>query len=68
MRYMPIESRIVFTYSWNADLDIHNMFQDGKARYYVSFMMEISITGCWSIWDHRNDAIFSRNTHSNTMN
>ena len=44
---------------WNTDLNIHDMIQDAIARYTsVNFLMEIFITGCWSLWDQRNGLIF----------
>jgi hypothetical protein len=43
---------------WNPDLDLYSMIADAKNRFSHNFMMEIFITGCWSIWEQRNDAIF----------
>jgi hypothetical protein len=36
---------------WNVDMDIHQMIADAKNRYSMSFLMDIIITGCWSLWD-----------------
>jgi hypothetical protein len=44
---------------WNTDLTISDMIAEAKERYHMNFLMEIIITGCWSIWDQRNDAIFN---------
>jgi hypothetical protein len=44
---------------WNVDMDIHQMIADAKTRYSISFIMDIIITGCWSLWDQRNNAIFN---------
>jgi hypothetical protein len=44
---------------WNVDMDIHQMIADAKIRYSMSFIMDIIITGCWSLWDQRNNAIFN---------
>jgi hypothetical protein len=49
---------------WNTDLTIKDMIAEAKERYNMDFLMEIIITGCWSIWDQRNDAIFNNNTPS----
>jgi hypothetical protein len=46
---------------WNADMNIHEMISDAKARYPIQFIMDIIISGCWSLWDQRNDAIFNGN-------
>jgi hypothetical protein len=43
---------------WNSDMDLYSMIADAKNRYSHNFIMEILITGCWSIWEQRNDAIF----------
>jgi hypothetical protein len=43
---------------WNPVLDIHNMIIEAANRYSHNFMMDIILTGCWSIWEQRNDAIF----------
>jgi hypothetical protein len=43
---------------WNPDMDLFSMIADAKNRYSYNFLMEILITGCWSIWEQRNDAIF----------
>ena len=45
-------------FKWNTDFDIHEMIQEAKERYSINFLMEILITGCWSIWEQRNDDIF----------
>jgi hypothetical protein len=37
------------------------MIAEAKERYPMNFLMEIIISGCWSIWDQRNDAIFNNN-------
>jgi hypothetical protein len=42
----------------NPNLDLHNMITDASQRYSHNFLMEILITGCWSIWEQRNEAIF----------
>jgi hypothetical protein len=44
---------------WNVDMDIHQMIADAKTKYSMSFIMDIIITGCWSLWDQRNNAIFN---------
>jgi hypothetical protein len=36
------------------------MIQEAKTRYSSDFIMEIIITGCWSIWDQRNSYIFNQ--------
>ena len=51
-------------FDWNTDYDINNMIQEAKKRYTINFLMEILITGCWSIWDQRNYAIFNDNAPS----
>jgi hypothetical protein len=43
---------------WNPDLDLHRMITEASQRYSHNFLMEILITGCWSIWAQRNCAIF----------
>jgi hypothetical protein len=43
---------------WNPGMDLYNMIVDAKNTYSHKFIMEIPITGCWSIWEQRNDAIF----------
>ena len=45
-------------FDWNSDYDINSMITEAKTRYSINFLMEILITGCWSIWEQRNDAIF----------
>jgi hypothetical protein len=42
-------------------MNIHETITDAKARYSIQFIMDIIISGCWSLWDQRNGAIFSRN-------
>jgi hypothetical protein len=49
---------------WNTELSINDMIAEAKERYHINFLMEIIITGCWSIWDQRNDAIFNNNAPS----
>jgi hypothetical protein len=49
---------------WNTDLTINDMIAEAKERYHMNFLMEIIITGCWSIWDQRNDTIFNNNAPS----
>ena len=34
---------------WNTYFHLHQMITDAKTRYNLSFMMEIIITGCWSL-------------------
>jgi hypothetical protein len=34
------------------------MIIEATNRYAHNFMMEILITGCWSLWEQINDAIF----------
>jgi hypothetical protein len=34
------------------------MITNAKTRYSMPFLMEIIITGCWSLWDQRNSVIF----------
>jgi hypothetical protein len=48
-------------FEWNVDMNIHEMIIDAKARYSLQFVMDIIISGCWSLWDQRNDAIFNGN-------
>jgi hypothetical protein len=48
-------------FEWNVDMNIHEMITDAKARYSLQFVMDIIISGCWSLWDKRNDAIFNGN-------
>jgi hypothetical protein len=36
------------------------MIQDAKNRYSKEFIMEIIITGSWSLWDQRNSLIFNQ--------
>jgi hypothetical protein len=36
-------------YEWNSDLDIHSMIKDARERYSTTFMMQVLITGCWSL-------------------
>ena len=43
---------------WNSDMDLNSMIQDAKQRYSMTFIMEILITSCWSLWDQRNSYIF----------
>ena len=43
---------------WNSDMDLNSLIQDAKQRYPINFIMEILITGCWSIWDQRNSYIY----------
>ena len=40
-------------------METNNMIQEAKTRYSIKFLMEIIITGCWSLWEQRNDAIFN---------
>ena len=47
---------------WNSDMDLNSMIQDAKQRYSMTFIMEILITGCWSLWDQRNSYIFREKT------
>jgi hypothetical protein len=35
---------------WNTDYDLHKIILDAKERYLSPFLMEVLITGCWSIW------------------
>jgi hypothetical protein len=35
-----------------------------RSRYLIDFIMEIIITGCWSLWDQRNSFIFNRDEPS----
>jgi hypothetical protein len=49
---------------WNYDLSICDMIAEAKERCRMKFLMEIIITGCWSIWDQRNDSIFNNNAPS----
>lgn len=44
---------------WNPDYGIHEMIQDARSRYSFLGMKDFPITCCWSIWEQRNDAIFS---------
>jgi hypothetical protein len=46
--------------AWNGTLTwtFYIMIADAKNRYSHNIIMEILITGCWSIWEQRNDAIF----------
>jgi hypothetical protein len=46
---------------WNVVMSILEMISDAKARYSMQFIMDIIISGCWSLWDQRNDAIFNGN-------
>jgi hypothetical protein len=45
---------------WNTDMQLHNMIKDAKSRYSLDFIMEIIITGYWSLWDQRNSFIFTK--------
>jgi hypothetical protein len=45
---------------WNTDMQFHNMIKDAKSRYSLDFIMEIIITGYWSLWDQRNSFIFTK--------
>jgi hypothetical protein len=45
---------------WNIDMQLHNMIKDAKSRYSLDFIMEIIITGYWSLWDQRNSFIFTK--------
>jgi hypothetical protein len=46
---------------WNVYMNIHEMISDAKARYSMQFIMDIIISGCCSLWDQTNDAIFNGN-------
>jgi hypothetical protein len=48
---------------WDTDRDLHDMITDVKRRYSMDFIMEIIITGCWALWDQRNDMIFNHINH-----
>ena len=43
---------------WNYDMDLYDMLLDGRARAGHSCFTEYLITGCWSLWCHRNSIIF----------
>jgi hypothetical protein len=43
---------------WNEDMDHINMMIDGERRSSNIYFKEALITGCWSIWIHRNNIIF----------
>jgi hypothetical protein len=45
---------------WDTDRDLHDMISEVKRRYSMEFIMEIIITGCWAIWDQRNNKIFNQ--------
>jgi hypothetical protein len=42
-------------------MNIYDMIIGAKIRYSINFLMDIIITGCWSLRDQRNDAIFNGN-------
>jgi hypothetical protein len=44
---------------WDTDRDLHDMISEVKRRYSMEIIMEIIITGCWTIWDQRNNMIFN---------
>jgi hypothetical protein len=44
---------------WDTDRDLQDMISEVKRRYSMEFIMEIIITGCWAIWDQRNNMIFN---------
>jgi hypothetical protein len=41
----------------SCSINLADMIADAKISYSHNFLMEILITGCWSIWEQRNDAI-----------
>jgi hypothetical protein len=40
-------------------MQLHDMIYEAKSRYFFPFIMEILITGSWSLWDQRNQYIFN---------
>jgi hypothetical protein len=48
-------------FEWNTDMNIYDMIIGAKIRYSINFLMDIIITGYWSLRDQRNDAIFNGN-------
>jgi hypothetical protein len=44
---------------WDTDTNLHDMITDVRRRYSMDFIMEIIITGCWVLWDQRNNFIFN---------
>jgi hypothetical protein len=34
---------------WNTDMHIHDMIFEAKNWYSFPFIMEIMVTGCWSL-------------------
>ena len=43
---------------WNNDLSRIDLLIDGKQRNNFDCIKEVIITGCWSLWIHRNKIIF----------
>jgi hypothetical protein len=45
-------------FEWDTNMPLHDMIIEAKYRYNKKFFKEALIVGCWTIWNHRNKAIF----------